>query len=119
MTFPESDMVSAMLVTVFLLATAAQAHTGEIPVHRRGEWLFQACKGAVRWLDSPASSKVDHPDASNFDNCTAYIGGFLESPSTGKACLSDDASSMGTILRVYVVYMEKNPKLLDQSQSVD
>ena len=77
---------------------------------QRGTWLFQACQGAVRWMDAPITNKpVD--DVENFDNCTAYLGGYIEGADPG-VCPSPEAT-MGTFVRVYVAYMQKNPKMLD------
>jgi hypothetical protein len=104
-----------MLIPLVALAMM-QSRPVEIPISQRGTWLFQACQGAVRWLDAPMSNKPNGEDAENFDNCTAYIGGFLESPDP-HVCTSSE-STMGTYLRVYVAYMQKNPKLLDTRRSL-
>jgi hypothetical protein len=104
-----------MLAPLLILALHLQIQTTEVPEIVRGTGLFQSCKGAIRWMDAPEAAKP-RADDENFDNCTAYIGGFIE----GRAivgCEPPDAT-FGTLARVYVAYMEKNPKLLDNFRFV-
>jgi hypothetical protein len=98
--------VAPMLAPILALALQP-----EIPVPFRGSMLYQQCKGAIRWLDAPDSAKPS-ADSENFDNCTAYIGGFLEGAAAEGTCGTVDAT-IGTIAHVYVAFMDKNPKLLD------
>jgi hypothetical protein len=68
-------------------------------------------------MDAPESSKPREDDE-NFDNCASYISGFVDGlgPTPG-GCPSPDAT-VGTLIRVYVAYMEKNPKWLDDYRFV-
>jgi hypothetical protein len=50
-------------------------------------------------------------------HCLDYVEGFLDGFMGPKAvCLN--GTSNGTLVRVYVLYMQKNPKLLDDYRSV-
>ncbi len=62
---------------------------------------------------------MDNPraggDLQSATECTAYIDGFTES---GNSLFCMDSSSVATVVRIYVAYMQKNPKLLDQPKSL-
>jgi len=94
-----------------LLALAMLHQSTEIQAVQKGSWLYSACKGAQRYLDAPTGHKPEE-DSSNFDNCTSYIAGFIEGDNGIASCPPDEAS-LGTMLRLYLAYMDKNPKLLD------
>jgi hypothetical protein len=104
-----------MLTPLLLLALTLKV-PALIPETQRGTWLYQACQGAQRFLDNPYDAKTSADQGSNFDNCTAYLAGYLEGP-TAETCPTAE-STMGTYVRVYVLFMQKHPKLLDMWRSV-
>ena len=92
-----------------MLAMVQQSN--EILPMQKGSWLYAACKGAQRYSDAPRGHEPEE-DSSNFDNCTSYIAGYIESDNGISSCPPDGAS-LGTMFRLYLAYMDKHPKLLD------
>jgi hypothetical protein len=81
----------------------------------KGSWLYSACQGGKRFLDAPRGHQSDD-DFSDFDKCSSYIAGFVEAGAPN-ACPPDEAS-LGTMLRLYVAYMDGHPKLLDEHRLI-
>ena len=102
-----------MLASALLLVLAVQAPAD--PDFRQGTWLFSACKGAVRWMDAAEGSKPEN-DLSNFNNCSSYIYGFFDAEQLFNNCTIPEGVTMETFIRVYVLYMEQHPKLLDDNR---
>lgn len=111
---PES--MAGMIAPLLLLAATLQTPPSVPPEDPKGYWLFHACKGTIRWWDAPISNKPNE-EIENFDNCTSYINGFIEASLSLGDCLLPEGSN-GTIVRKYVAYMERNPKLLDEDRVV-
>ncbi|MEO6982203.1 MAG: Rap1a/Tai family immunity protein [Edaphobacter sp.] len=104
-----------MLIPLIAFAMFAQSGSG-VPQRERGATLFEACQVTVRIIDNPTTEGNSVAVATS---CTSYIDGFtdgLESAPADLVCIS--GASMGTLARVYVAYMQKNPKLLDQYRGV-
>jgi Rap1a immunity proteins len=83
----------------------------------KGSDLFHNCQGSVRALDSSDGGSA--ADLELAEQCSAYVQGFidgfaLQSTST---LYSGDAT-VGTIIRVYVAYMQRNPKWLDDFKPI-
>lgn len=102
-----------MLFPLLLAITSFKAAPND---EFRGTWLFQACKGSIRGMDAPLTHKPAE-DNDNFEDCISYIGGYLDGVQMAGGCQAAPAS-MGTLARVYVAYMEKNPKMLDQFRGI-
>lgn len=88
------------------------AHAQKDPSdHSRGSDLYNSCQAAIRFMDS--NSKPEDFRASEF--CRGYLSAFGEfndiEGTSSSICLG--GSTLGTTARVYVVYMEKNPKFMD------
>lgn len=95
-----------MLVPILLLAIGSQAPFAADT--SRGSYLFESCKALLRVADNTERSN----DSSSANYCIGYVTGFTDAGAlTNTLCLPDATS--GTIARVYVRYMEENPKLLD------
>ena len=77
--------------------------------------LFHACQASIRVLDAANVSASDLHDA---EFCRGYFRGFgdLNAMLGSSVCL--DGASTGTSIRVYVAYMEKNPKFLDDAMII-
>jgi hypothetical protein len=93
-----------------LLAIALSAPTSP-ETRNLGSVLYAHCQEAVRILDNPRALG----DLQSATECTAYIDGFSES---GGTLFCTDSASVATMTKVYIAYMQKHPKLLDQPKSL-
>ena len=98
-----------------LLALAMIQAPNLSPRELTGTWLNQACKGAIRWQNAPANAKSG-ADKENFDTCFAYIEGFLDGVMNTRGICTYNGS-FEVIVRVYVDYMDRTPKALDEHSS--
>jgi Rap1a immunity proteins len=79
--------------------------------------LYDSCKAFDRVLDND-----QHPhDLDIADYCVGYMKGYFggisaASENAGGLCASQ--ATLGTLARVYTVYMNNNPKLFDEPQEV-
>ena len=96
-----------LIPAVVLLLTAAQ-----VPDSQRGSNLFHDCQAAVRAKDQ---SRVSDDDLASARTCAAYIDGFTDGIAVldRKVVCVDEGAAMETLIRVYVSYMVKNPKMMD------
>ncbi len=95
------------------LASKAQGQTGNPDTGNveSGTYLFHACQASIRVMDSPTASEEDIRDGAF---CAGYFhafGDYNDMNSGSSICLSN--ARVGTSIRVYSAYMEKNPKGLD------
>jgi hypothetical protein len=96
---------------VHLLALAMLVQDNQRPASL-GSALYAHCQEAVRILDNPRAGG----DLQSATECTAYIDGFTDALSFPGVCVN--GASVATITRVYVAYMQKNPKLMDDPKSL-
>jgi len=92
-------------VCLYGTATAQQS----TPPKDVGSVLFHSCQQTVRIMDT--DSQESSPAS---DYCVGYfegMGDVIQFYGSTGLCFKD--ARVGTIIRVYVAYMEKNPKLLD------
>ena len=95
------------LPLLFVLQASTPIHAGD-----DGATLYQTCLAAVRAFDNPASpSQADIKDS---HSCYAYIQGFVDGSNIDGPAFCPEGGTLGTSIRVYVTYMQKNPKLFDQ-----
>jgi len=104
----KSVILSAMLAPVLALAMFAQDSPN---LNSRGSALFAHCQEAVRIFDNVRVAG----DLQSATECTAYIDGFTDS---GNSLICTGNASVSTMTRIYVAYMQKYPKLLDQPKSL-
>lgn len=64
--------------------------------------------------DSPNRSPADTTAALV---CVNYIQGFIDAGTLSSKFCTEDAT-VATITRIYVAYMQKNPKLLDYRETI-
>jgi hypothetical protein len=100
--------MAGMIVPILMLAMFAQNSPNPKSL---GSALYAHCQEAVRILDNPRAGG----DLQSATECTAYIDGFSES---GGTLFCTDSASVATMARIYVAYMQKYPKLLDQVKSL-
>ena len=106
-----------MLVPILALAVMQQPSS--LADNARGSRLYQACTGTVRLLDN--SHEADAlTDAQNASFCIGYIGGFLDAFTFSRPphTICARGAVMSTVARVYVAYMQKHPKELDDEMSI-
>ena|ERR1700733_4633792 len=113
-------VVRAMLgiiVIVGLNARVVGQNSPALTPNQKGDYLYHACKAVVKQMDDGGSE----PSA-EWRYCAGYFDGFIEShlwyETTSKDFCFDENSSNAVLIRVYVQYMEKNPKLLDALKAV-
>jgi hypothetical protein len=78
----------------------------------KGSALYSECKAYISYIDKTGPSSNDFEGAL----CIGYISGFSDSANGDHFCASE--ATMGTIVRVYIAYMDKNPKLFDAPKAV-
>lgn len=99
-----------MLVPILLLSM-------QFPPSALGSDLYSVCQTVVRVADNP-----DHPTSeSEFTKatqCLSYVEGFTDGLATSikPICIGD--ATMGTMVRVYVQYMQAHPKLMDAPKGI-
>jgi hypothetical protein len=75
--------------------------------------LYHACQDAVRYVDAPNS---DRPGRTDY--CFGYFEGYTNVLSANSSSLCIGQARIGTLIRVYLAYMDKNPKLLDDPKLI-
>lgn len=98
-----------MLVPMLMLAM-------QLPPSAAGSDLYSACQAVVRYTDNPRT-----PSDSEFIKvmqCLSYVDGFTDGLATSikPICIGD--ASTGTMVRVYVQYMQNHPKLMDAPKGI-
>lgn len=111
-------MKNLLILCGFLACTVSLLgqDSKNLPDYEKGSWLFHACKADVRNMDSSNGGEVADLDLAN--ECLDYFGGFSEALLLKKSTLCTGNASIGTMVRVYVDYMEKHPKLLDEHRGI-
>lgn len=111
--------VGIALAALSVGASGQSANSG--PNLSTGNSLYQQCRATIRVLD--AGGHVPDSDYVDGMECTGYIEGFLDGyylgvPSNSQVfCIPDKTTSFGVFARLYVQYMDKYPKLLDEEKS--
>ena len=99
-----------------LIAVVCHAQTNSAEDIHRGSYLFHSCQAAIRIMDLPTNAGTEE-DLEDSRFCQGYLSGFVDLAQlipSSSICVGEDATA-GTLFRVYVAYMEKNPKLMDAS----
>ena len=86
------------------------------PQGMTGSDLFPYCQAWIRISDK-TSSATEVIDSGLSEYCLGYIEGIATGLKyTKRVCF--DSPTVGTLIRVYVVYMQQNPKLLDEEKYI-
>jgi hypothetical protein len=106
-------------LAVVILSLACKAATSQVPAgvedDSKGSWLYHSCQSGVRAED--AGKNADANDIEDANHCIDYIAGFMdESSSDTLFCVGN--ASKGTLIRIYVNYMQKHPKYRDQYRAI-
>ncbi len=108
-----------MLAPLLLLTLATQGRSGDASLELfKGSALFHSCQAEVRLMDLRSLSAATQPDLIDGSYCVGFINGFTGNLSAGKNSICTKGASMGTVVRAYVGYMEKNPDLMDKDRRV-
>lgn len=80
-----------------------------------GDELVQACRASVRILNGEGREG----DTLNAHFCASFVEGFISGlhVSDDKVCVRSE-DNRATLVKVYVAYMDKNPRLLDSTADV-
>lgn len=107
----------AVVVAVICAVNTCRAQSTTLLEQQKGSALYQACKANVHAADSDAPSVYDVEQG---NRCIGYIQGVLDTLHfilRPPFCLADGAT-LGTISRVYVKFMDENPKYLDMHRTI-
>jgi Rap1a immunity proteins len=107
------------LALAWLMFFAAPSHCqpSTLSEDDKGSSLFHACQAAVRSMDA-ADGGTD-ADASLTGRCIDYTEGVSDGVvSLSPRSLCPGNASVGTMIRVYVIYMQGHPKLLDERKHI-
>ena len=86
---------------------SGQTGSSKLP---HGSELYHACQAAIRVMDRTPKQG----DIGSSEFCRGYFTAFYEFNTLLKTSICMSGSTVGTTERVYVQYMEKNPKLMDE-----
>ena len=103
-----------MLVLLLALIAGQAAMPADLS---RGCHLYGSCQAAARLSDDPASAQAKSELASS-TYCFGYIGGYMDGLNVLKEQVCIRGASLDTIARVYVLYMQRNPKLMDEGRAL-
>lgn len=108
-------MLGSLLLLPFLTL-----HTDLAPAYdtTRGASLLRGCQAEMRLMALDSLTEASQSDLINGAYCVGYLNGFTASlpPAPASVCPHDD--SMGQMVHVYVSYMERNPRMLDEDKRV-
>jgi len=94
-----------MLIPLLAVAMSIQSADSD-----KGSDLYRECKNWVALVDK--TRKLDELDTFEAGTCRGYIDGISSGLiSLGVTCPGN--ATMGTMIRVYLVYVDKHPKVLD------
>jgi hypothetical protein len=100
------------LLAIALSLPAPQA----APSNLLGSALYRNCKADVRMMDSPTGGENADIDPANA--CIEYVSGFVDAFAVTHQICPPESASRGTIIRIYVAYMDKYPKLFDEDRAM-
>jgi hypothetical protein len=84
-----------------------------VPIPRRGAALYAACLADIRIMDKTSSAESDLSDA---NQCMDYMTGFSDAVELTTAPICIENASLGTLVRIYVTYMQAHPKMMDTEE---
>lgn len=83
----------------------------------KGAHLYGSCQAAGRLGDDPSSTLAKAELASS-TYCFGYIGGYIDGLNRLNEEVCVRGAGLDTLARVYVIYMQKNPKLMDEGRAL-
>ena len=98
------------------LAVVLLPHAAVAPEPTGGARLYRACQASIRMADAGAQASL--VDAARGNLCVGYLSGYQDALDAAKArglCVPNVTTE--AIIRVYVAYMDKHPKLLESDMA--
>jgi hypothetical protein len=105
-----------MLIPLLALGLSFAFQTPTDSNLNKGTSLFASCKAHIRVMDKTYKNLDD--DYAESQYCLGYVEGFTTGDIYGGGSLCFKEATAGTLVRVYVAYMERHPKLLDEDKYV-
>ena len=108
---------AGMLVPLLLFASTVNPPPAPNPVAEltRGSALYRVCRAEVRLMDLPSISQASQSDLLNGSYCVGYLNGFVANLPQQSAICTNNAP-MGSLVRAYVNFLDKNPDLLGEDR---
>ena len=97
-----------------LLALALMQQAAPLPF-TTGTELYQQCKNWVALNDSTRSLTIEQSYQAG--QCAGYIDGLTAGLLTQRVTCPPSSVTIGTVIRVYIVYVDAHPKVLDFAAS--
>jgi hypothetical protein len=69
-------------------------------------------------MEMPTTATVESDVAADANTCLDYVDGFFGAIALTNNPICADGASLGTIIRIYVAYMQKNPKFMDADKNL-
>jgi hypothetical protein len=108
----------ALALSLFTTAHCAAQKDDVIAPLDRGSQMFLDCKSGIKLIESSASGVRDKDiDLHGGERCVNYFVGFTEAASFG-TLLCWGNGTIGTMMRVYIAYMEAHPKMMDEPRAM-
>jgi hypothetical protein len=101
------------LLPLLSVAFSSQARAQNDSTQSRGADLFHDCQADIRLLDAPDAKSVSDSDFENSQFCAGYFTAFGDFIAMGHTSICVGEARLDTTIRVYVAYMDKHPKLMD------
>ena len=103
-------------VFIFFAPSLYPQTTEKIADFNKGSALFRACQANIRGMD--AAPGTDVADNALANECLDYIAGFTDAATLVENIYCANQVSMGTMTRVYVLFIQEHPKLLDTYRGI-
>ena len=101
-----------------MFAFAVSAHSDDAAREMlKGAALYRSCQAEVRLMDLPSVKTASQADLVEGSFCVGFVHGFTGNPS-GQGNTCPNGAPVGDVIRAYVAYMDRNPKLLEQDRRV-
>ena len=108
-----------MLVPLLLLsATSLSPNSGSGHDPSKGASLFRGCQAEVRLMGLGSLEDAPPIDLINGAYCVGYLNGFTAGLPVNPVSICTHERDLGTMIRSYVSYMERNTPLLDEDKRV-
>jgi hypothetical protein len=105
-----------MLIPLLALVLLRQTAIANSDPDDTGAVLVQNCRATIRVLDQRDSN--NEVEIAKSLECIRYIEGFIDGVNILNRRVCVQGASKGTVARVYVAFMEKNPKYFDRPREV-
>ena len=69
-------------------------------------------------MDLPSLSKASQPDLIHGSYCVGFLNGFTGNLDATNHTICTNGASMGSVVRAYVAFMDKNPSLLQEDRRI-